>query len=38
MYVVDLKMKAVVVRVTTFLGRNWPGVRGVMPPPQILKI
>ena len=33
MYVVDLKMKAIVARVTTFQGRNWPGVRGVMPPP-----
>ena len=40
MYVVDLKMKAIVARVTTFQDRNWPGVRGVTryAPPQILKI
>ena len=34
MYVVDLKMKAIVARVTTFQGRNWPGVRGAMVPPD----
>ena len=35
MYVVDLKMKAIVARVTTFQGRNWPGV--MPPPPQIFQ-